>query len=86
MGESLPGYEMPESWFGFFGPVDLPAPIVQRLNAEIARAYAAPDVKARLDERLAVVVPGPPEDVTAIINRSAQVYGAIARRAGMQPE
>jgi tripartite-type tricarboxylate transporter receptor subunit TctC len=86
MGESLPGYEMPESWFGFFGPAGLPAPIVQRLNTEIARAYGAPDVKARLDERLAVLAPGTPEDVTAIIKRSIEVYGAIARTAGIQPE
>jgi tripartite-type tricarboxylate transporter receptor subunit TctC len=86
LGESLPGYEMPESWFGFFGPTGLPAPIVQRLNAEIARAYSAPDVKQRLDERLAVLALGTPEDVTAIINRSIQVYGAIARTAGIQPE
>jgi len=86
LGESLPGYEMPESWFGFFGPAGLPSGIVQRLNTEISRAYSAPDIKAKLDERLAVVVPGSPEDVTAIINRSIQVYGAIAKTAGMQPE
>jgi tripartite-type tricarboxylate transporter receptor subunit TctC len=86
LGESLPGYEMPESWFGFFGPAGLPAPIVQRLNAEVARAYSAPDIKAKLDERLAVVVPGSPEDVTVIINRSAQIFGGIAKTAGMQPE
>lgn len=86
LGETLPGYEMPESWFGFFGPAGLPAPIVQRLNAEIARAYSAPDVKTRLDERLAVVVPGTSDDVTAIINRSMRVYGAIAKLAGIQPE
>jgi tripartite-type tricarboxylate transporter receptor subunit TctC len=86
LGESLPGYAMPESWFGFFGPAGLPEPIVQRLNTEIARAYSAPDIKAKLDERLAVVVPGTPRDVTAIIERSMQVYGAIAKTAGMQPE
>ncbi len=86
VGEALPGYGMPESWFGFFGPAGLPAPIVQRLNSEIAKAYSAPEVKARLDERLAVLALGTPADVTAIIRRSIEVYGAIAKTAGIQPE
>ena len=86
LGEFLPGYEMPESWFGYFGPAGLPAPIVQRLNVEIARAYSATEIKQRLDERLAVLALGTPEDVTAIINRSVRVYGAIVKAAGIQPE
>jgi tripartite-type tricarboxylate transporter receptor subunit TctC len=86
LGESLPGYEMPESWFGFFGPAGLPPAIVQRLNAEITKAYGDPEIRKRLDDRLAVFVPGTPEDVTALINRGVQVYGAIVKAAGIQPE
>jgi tripartite-type tricarboxylate transporter receptor subunit TctC len=36
------------AWFGIMGPKDLPATIVQKLNAEIARACAEQDFQERL--------------------------------------
>ncbi|MDP2707761.1 MAG: tripartite tricarboxylate transporter substrate-binding protein, partial [Burkholderiales bacterium] len=43
----VPGYEA-SLWYGFVGPARMPAEIVQRLNAEIAAALAAPEVRERL--------------------------------------
>lgn len=37
------------TWFGLAGPGGLPAPIVERLNAEVRRIMARPDIRARLD-------------------------------------
>jgi tripartite-type tricarboxylate transporter receptor subunit TctC len=39
-----------DSWFGLAGPAGLPAPIVQRVEAETLRALQAPDVRARLED------------------------------------
>jgi tripartite-type tricarboxylate transporter receptor subunit TctC len=39
-----------ESWFGLAGPAGLPAPIVQRLEADTLRALQAADVRARLED------------------------------------
>lgn len=36
-----------EHWWGILGPAGLPREVVQRLQAEIARAVAAPDVRER---------------------------------------
>ncbi len=43
----VPGYEY-MGWFGMFGPGKLPAGLVQRLNAEVARILALPDVRERI--------------------------------------
>ena len=86
MSELLPGYSMPESWFAFFGPAGMPQPVVMRLNAEIARAFAAPDVKPRLDERALIVITGKPEEITGYLRAGLEVYGKIVKAAGIKPE
>ena len=37
------------TWFGLAGPANLPEPIVERLNAEVRRILAKPEIRARLD-------------------------------------
>src|SRR4051812_31195256 len=43
----LPGFDV-TSWYGVFGPAQLPKEIVTKLNAEIGGAIAAPDLAERL--------------------------------------
>jgi tripartite-type tricarboxylate transporter receptor subunit TctC len=38
-------------WFGLLAPAGTPAPIVQRLNREIARANVSPDVRERFAQQ-----------------------------------
>jgi tripartite-type tricarboxylate transporter receptor subunit TctC len=44
---AIPGFEV-ISWTGLAGPAKLPKMIVEKLNAELRRAIAVPDVKTRL--------------------------------------
>jgi tripartite-type tricarboxylate transporter receptor subunit TctC len=46
--EGIPGFEV-ISWSGLAGPAKLSRPIVDRLNAELRRAIAVPDVKTKLE-------------------------------------
>ena len=46
VAETIPGYEF-TSWYGLWGPANLPADITQRLNAEINKALAG-DMRDRL--------------------------------------
>ena len=46
----LPSYEL-MIWFGLLAPAGTPAPIVQRLNREIARANVSPDVRERFAQQ-----------------------------------
>ncbi len=86
MGEILPGYSMPETWFAFFGPAGLPQPIVSRLNADIVRTVNSPDVRPKLEERNLTIVGSGPEDVTRIIRTSFDIYGKVIKSAGLQAE
>ncbi|HEV7819964.1 MAG TPA: tripartite tricarboxylate transporter substrate binding protein [Burkholderiales bacterium] len=43
----LPGFDV-TSWYGVFGPAQLPREIVARLNSEISGAITAPDLTERL--------------------------------------
>jgi len=47
ISETVPGFEF-TSWFGSFVPTGTPRPIIDRLNAEIKRALADPDVSSKL--------------------------------------
>lgn len=48
--ESLPNYKGPPSWFAVFGPPKLSQPITARLQGEMAKALAEPDVSGRLND------------------------------------
>ncbi|MNQ85729.1 Tripartite tricarboxylate transporter family receptor [compost metagenome] len=43
----VPGYDV-DQWFGILAPAHTPPEIVQKLNAEIAKAMAKPEIKASL--------------------------------------
>jgi tripartite-type tricarboxylate transporter receptor subunit TctC len=45
--QGIPGFEV-ISWTGIAGPAKLPKPIVEKLNAELRRTLAVPEVKDRL--------------------------------------
>ena len=47
IAETVKGYEF-VSWFGTFVPAGTPKPIVDRLNAELRKAVADPDVASKL--------------------------------------
>jgi len=60
----LPGYDH-TVWFAVFAPAATPRPIVDRLNAEIARMVASPKVKERLDSNGVEPLLSKPEELTA---------------------
>jgi tripartite-type tricarboxylate transporter receptor subunit TctC len=86
MSEVLPAFRKPTSWFGFFGPPSLPAPMVTRLNTEIVKALNAPDVMPKLADNGMAVLGGTPQDFAALIEDGIARYGAIIKAAGVRTE
>lgn len=86
IGESVPGYAMPRSWLGFFGPAGLPSPIVQRLNAELLKALHAPDTRAKLETAGMPVLGSSAEEFAAVVRNDIEMYRKIATAAGIKPE
>ena len=64
----------------------MPAPIVARLNAEIGKALIASDVLPALDDNGLAVIGGSSEQFSDLIRDGIERYGAIIKRAGLQPE
>jgi len=73
-------------WYGIVAPTGTPREIVMRLNAEIRRIMQTPDLRARLDNEGAIPAPGSPEEFAAFIQSEIARWGAVLRRAGIQPQ
>lgn len=74
------------SWWGFVGPAGLPAGIVARINAEITRALAAPEVLAMLKKWSIEPSPGTAEAFGAHIAAEAAKWKQRVRQANVPIE
>jgi len=86
MSESVPAFQKPSSWFGFFGPAGLPREIVTRLNIEMVKALNASDVRGKLEDNGMTVIGGTPEQFGALVRDGIVRYGTIIKAAGIQAE
>ncbi len=86
ISEQLPGYEPPPVWVGYFGPAGLPNPIVQKLQTEIMKIMATPDVKEKLIGLGLVSTPAPGEELTRLAKRDLANVGKLVKQVGIKPE
>jgi tripartite-type tricarboxylate transporter receptor subunit TctC len=86
IGESLPGYVMPASWLGFFGPAGLPDAILKRYNAEIVKAVQSPEVRARLEAAGMPVVGTSSDEFARMVKDDIETFRRIVTAAGIKPE
>ena len=79
------GVNVEMGWIsGIYAPAGTPAPIVARLNKEIARIMQTPATKKELDAMAAVSLPHmTPEEFAGHQQRAREHFGAIVRRAGI---
>ena len=61
MAETVPGIKV-ESWLGLAGPADMPPPTVDRLNGEIRRALALPEIQKWAEDSGVVPAPSTPTE------------------------
>jgi tripartite-type tricarboxylate transporter receptor subunit TctC len=73
-------------WQGFFAPRGTPAEIVTRLNAEINRLLAQPDVKAKLLDAGADVTPRTVAQFADFMKAESDKYLQIIKQAGLKAE
>jgi len=87
IGETVPGYAVPDTWFGFYGPAGMPRPILERLNAEIRAALKVPEVRQRI-ESLGMEVTGDldVDQMAAKVASEGQLIRKIVMDAGVRPE
>jgi tripartite-type tricarboxylate transporter receptor subunit TctC len=81
ISELVPGYAA-STWFGVFAPAGTPAAIVARVNAEIGKALAAPDLLATLRAEGAEPVGGSAEQFAQFFREEVSRWGAVVRASG----
>src|SRR3954454_24653029 len=85
VGETLPGYEM-TVWYGAFGPAGLPTDIVARLNAEIVRTLALPDVTKKMADIAVEVASSTPGELGARMRSDSEKWGKIIKSLNITPQ
>jgi tripartite-type tricarboxylate transporter receptor subunit TctC len=85
VAETVPGYEL-AVWYGFFGPKDMPADIVKRLNTEINHVMALPDVREKMGAMGVEVVQSTPESFGKTLRQDADKYTKLIKELNIQPE
>ena len=72
--------------YGLLAPAGTRRGIIDRLNAALAAALSADDVRARLAAEGAVPLPGTPEDYAADIDHEETMWGALVRKLNLKVE
>jgi tripartite-type tricarboxylate transporter receptor subunit TctC len=80
--QGIAGFEV-ISWTGLAGPAKLPAPVVGRLNAELRRAIAAPEVKRTLEGMGGEARATTPEEMRALVASQYATWQRLARDANI---
>jgi len=69
-------------WYGVLGPAHLPKAMVSRLNTEIARAIALPDMQERFVAQGIDLQSSTPEQFAALIRTELVKWRKVVRNAG----
>ncbi len=75
----VPGYEV-MAWFGLFSPANMPADIVEKLNAEAKRAMHAPEVVRRTNLQGAEIVSNTPQAFAAEVKAELAKWRNLVKK------
>jgi tripartite-type tricarboxylate transporter receptor subunit TctC len=82
----LPGYEA-VSWFGLFGPAGMPADVVRKINGEVRKTFADPEIqRAFLDRQYFESIAGTPEQLMERIRSDEPKWRKVIHDAKVQAE
>jgi tripartite-type tricarboxylate transporter receptor subunit TctC len=81
----LPGYRW-EIWYGLLAPGKTPRPIVARLNREVVRILALPDVRSRWQPLGVEPKSTTPEQFDALVAEQITTFTRLARAANIKAE
>ncbi len=83
--ESFPGFTA-MNWYAAFGPAGMAAPLVEQLNAAMARAVQAPAVAERLLAQGITPAPAPAAQFAREVAEEVAEWARVAAAAGIRPE
>lgn len=81
----VPGFES-IVWFGVVASAKTPRPIVDRLNGEIKRIIATPEMRDRVIQQGGETLSGSAEELGKYMREDLKKWAAVAKQAGIKPE
>ena len=83
--QGLPGFDV-TSWYSLVAPAGTPQPVVDRLQHEIAQAFAKPDVREKLAGLGAESVANTPAEFAAMQRAEAARWAKLAKEANIHAD
>jgi tripartite-type tricarboxylate transporter receptor subunit TctC len=77
---------MLEQWQGALVPKGTPPTIVARLNVEISKALADPEIRERLQQAMLDPVGGTAEQFSGVMRKDSEMYARLARELKIKAE
>ncbi|MEI6161982.1 MAG: tripartite tricarboxylate transporter substrate-binding protein [Roseococcus sp.] len=81
IAETVPGYDA-TTWFAFFAPARVPAPILAQLSEALVSVTSRPALRAALAEQGVEVQASGPEALGRLMQADTERWGTIARSVG----
>ncbi len=76
VAEVLPGFTA-TNWYAFIAPGKTPAPILDKLNAELVKALKSPDVADELNRSGLLPAPGTREELARYIDSESRTWAKV---------
>jgi tripartite-type tricarboxylate transporter receptor subunit TctC len=83
--QGLKDYDM-TLWFGLWAPAGTPAPVVQKLNAQVNAIVQQPEVREQFAKLGIQPAPMKPEEFAKFVRDEIVVYRRIVKQANIQPQ
>src|ERR1700733_4576282 len=74
------------NWTALFAPKGTPQAIVDKLNADVVRALASPDVQERFASGGVQVIPSTPGELAARLRGELSIFRSVIAKSGMHVE
>lgn len=85
VSEAFPGFSL-ETWNGYFGPPNIPKPVVEAISSAVQEAAAAPEIHSRLVQLGINPVATSPSEMAATIQSDKAFYRKAVDAAGLKPQ
>jgi len=83
--QGITGFEW-DSWGGLLAPAKTPRAVINKLNREVVKILAQPDIIEKLRALGAEPNPTTPEEMDAYVARQLKTAMQLAKKAGVEPQ
>jgi tripartite-type tricarboxylate transporter receptor subunit TctC len=81
----VPGFDY-TLWLAMWGPAGMPAELVDKINKDVNRALASPDLAERLNKLGTAPMPMTPAQFTQFVRKEVEDTAKVLKAAGIKPQ